>query len=96
MALHPDLVAEIHVREWRHSSNIEGIGYDEDSRTLEVRFKGGARYRYGDVGIDEAAPLLTEVRDPRLMPGESPGQYLSRIFVQNKEAHPFKKMTATP
>ncbi len=94
MARDPDLDVVIRVRGWRKSSNIEGVGYDEWTRTLEVRFKGGGRYRYGDVTIEEAAPLLTEVRDPRLMPGETPGKYLSRVVVQNKETHPFVKLPA--
>jgi hypothetical protein len=31
------------------SSNIESVGYDEDSETLEVEFKNGTLYQYFDV-----------------------------------------------
>lgn len=31
------------------SSNIETVGYDSDSSTLEVEFKNGAIYQYFDV-----------------------------------------------
>ena len=31
------------------SSNIESVGYDSDSLTLEVEFKGGSVYQYYDV-----------------------------------------------
>ena len=34
------------------SSNIEAIGYDERSRTLEVCFKNGRVYQYFDVPLD--------------------------------------------
>jgi len=32
-----------------NSSNIESVGYDSDSLTLEVEFKGGSVYQYYDV-----------------------------------------------
>jgi hypothetical protein len=31
------------------SSNIEAIGYDENSSTLQVEFKNGGMYQYFDV-----------------------------------------------
>lgn len=31
------------------SSNVEAVGYDEDSSTLQVEFKNGATYQYFDV-----------------------------------------------
>ena len=31
------------------SSNIDSIGYDEESQTLEVEFKNGTLYQYFDV-----------------------------------------------
>ena len=31
------------------STNIEAIGYDESSQTLQVEFKNGAMYQYFDV-----------------------------------------------
>jgi hypothetical protein len=32
-----------------NSSNVETIGYDADSQTLEVEFKNGTVYQYFDV-----------------------------------------------
>lgn len=31
------------------SSNVESVGFDEDSETLEVEFKNGTLYQYFDV-----------------------------------------------
>jgi hypothetical protein len=31
------------------SSNVDSVGYDEDSGTLEVEFKNGTVYQYFDV-----------------------------------------------
>lgn len=31
------------------SSNVEAVGYDEDSSTLQVEFKNGGVYQYFDV-----------------------------------------------
>lgn len=31
------------------SSNVEAVGYDEDSSTLQVEFKNGTLYQYFDV-----------------------------------------------
>lgn len=31
------------------SSNVETIGYDEDSQTLQIEFKNGSSYQYFDV-----------------------------------------------
>ena len=40
------------------SSNIREIGYDPESRTLEVKFQGGGRYRYHNVPLEEHERLL--------------------------------------
>jgi hypothetical protein len=31
------------------SSNIDSIGYDPDSQTLEIEFKNGSTYQYFDI-----------------------------------------------
>lgn len=41
-----------------HSGNIAEIGYDEDSKTLEVQFQNGGTYRYDGVPADVAAGLV--------------------------------------
>ena len=95
MTQQPDLDVGISVREWWPSSNIEGIGYDASSRTLEVRFKSEttpSRYRYGNVSLAQAAPLLTDHPDKTLLRGLTPGQYLSTRFVMRPDTHPFVKM----
>lgn len=33
------------------SSNVESIGYDEATSTLEIEFKNGATYQYFDVPL---------------------------------------------
>lgn len=40
------------------SSNIDSIGYDEDSCTLEVAFHNGSVYQYFDVPHPEYIGLL--------------------------------------
>lgn len=36
-------------REFVDSSNIESVGYDEGTQTLEIEFKGGSVYEYSGV-----------------------------------------------
>lgn len=50
------------------SSNVEMIGYDEDSQTLEIEFKNGSSYQYFDVPVK----VFNELRD-----AGSIGAYLS-------------------
>lgn len=50
------------------SSNVESIGYDEDSSTLEIEFKNGATYQYFDVPEN----VFAELRD-----ADSVGGYLA-------------------
>lgn len=40
------------------SSNIQGIGYDDATKTLHVEFRGGARYTYAGVPKDEYEDFL--------------------------------------
>lgn len=41
------------------STVLAAVGYDEDSRTLEIRFHSGAIYRYRDVPPEVVLELLT-------------------------------------
>lgn len=81
----PSLTAVIKVNEWAPSSNIAGVGWDADTRTMEVRFRNGSGYRYGNVPSELAAPLLTAKPGP----GFSPGAYLSRQFVKDPVHRPY-------
>ncbi len=56
-------------RSFVSSSNLNSIGYDEQSLTLEVEFKDGALYQYFDV----PASVHQE-----LMGASSVGQYFSQ------------------
>lgn len=40
------------------SSNIESIGHDADAKTLHVKFKGGATYKYANVPTSAHAALM--------------------------------------
>jgi len=51
-----------------NSSNISEIGYNEDSRTLEILFKNGRLYQYFDVPVPEYNALISAA---------SHGQYLN-------------------
>ena len=50
------------------SSNLESIGYDSESSTLEIHFKQGSAYQYFDV---------PERIYDQLLSAESPGRFLS-------------------
>ena len=50
------------------SSNVESVGYDENSSTLQVEFKNGGIYQYFDVPED----VFTGLRD-----ADSVGGYLA-------------------
>lgn len=50
------------------SSNVESVGYDEGSSTLQVKFKNGAMYQYFDVPEN----VFTGLRD-----ADSIGGYLA-------------------
>lgn len=53
------------------SSNIETIGYDEDSSTLQVEFKNGGMYQYFDVPEN----IFEGLRD-----ADSVGGYLASVI----------------
>ena len=40
------------------SSNIVSVGYDPDTKTLEVEFQGGRVYQYADVSPDKYSSLM--------------------------------------
>ena len=50
------------------SSNVESVGYDENSSTLQVEFKNGGMYQYFDVPED----VFIGLRD-----ADSVGKYLN-------------------
>jgi len=61
------------------SSNIKAIGYDEESKTLEVVFKGGGHYSYENVPVEA---------HKELMAAKSIGNYLH----SNIKKYKFKKV----
>ena len=40
------------------SSDLRSVGYDQDSRILEIEFHGGRLYHYFDVPISEYSALM--------------------------------------
>lgn len=62
------------------STNVNSIGYDEASETLEVEFKSGAIYQYFNVGA-----VLFEA----LMTAPSKGQFLN---VNIKNSYPYSRV----
>jgi hypothetical protein len=61
------------------SSNLASVGYDEDSQSLEVEFKGGALYTYTGVPQSEYEGLIN---------ADSKGGYFSAHIRNN---YPFSK-----
>ena len=54
-----------------NSSNVESVGYDEDSSTLQVEFKNGGTYQYFDVPEN----VFIGLRD-----ADSVGGYLAAVI----------------
>lgn len=46
-------------RERVDSRALRSVGYDPDSRTLEIEFSSGTVYRYFDVPVDAYVGLMT-------------------------------------
>lgn len=40
------------------SSNVSAVGYDPESQTMHVEFKGGSRYEYAGVPPETHAELM--------------------------------------
>ena len=47
------------IRQPVESSNLRSVGYDEESRTLEIEFHSGAVYQYYDVPSEVYQELLS-------------------------------------
>lgn len=58
-------------RESVSSSNVESVGYDEESQTLEIEFKNGSTYQYFDVPLNIYTGLIH---------ADSVGGYLAEII----------------
>ena len=65
------------------STNISEVGYEAETQTLRVRFKGGSVYEYHGVPPDVHAGLL-EAR--------SKGAYLAKMVVRNHR-YGFRKLS---
>jgi hypothetical protein len=57
------------------SSNVQSAGYDDDSKTLEVTFKNGAKYSYSGV---------PRVMYEGIFKSDSPGGFVQRWIVRGK------------
>ena len=57
-----------------HSSNIEKIGYDEATQTLEITFRSGGTYQY--------LPVTRQLWDQFINAG-SPGKFFHREIKPN-------------
>ena len=58
------------------SSNLEAVGYDQDTQEMTVEFKGGGLYKYKDVPFE----VYTE-----LMDADSIGQLFHKLIRGNYE-----------
>lgn len=52
------------------SSNVKAVGYDEETKTLQVHFKSGGVYQYAGVQPEMYADLLA---------AESVGRFVSQV-----------------
>jgi hypothetical protein len=52
------------------SSNVKAVGYDEETKTLQVHFKSGGIYQYAGVQPEMYADLLK---------AESIGRFVSQV-----------------
>jgi len=70
------------------SNAIKSVGYHEESRTLEVEFNNGRRYRYGDVPKAHYFKFLA---------ADSPGDFFHKQVkgqFQHQEIDPRKESQA--
>lgn len=67
------------------SSQIEAIGHDEQTKTLAIRFKGGAVYRYSNVEKELFEAVKTAA---------SVGGYFSRYIKPFADKFPYVKIKA--
>lgn len=67
------------------SSQIEAVGYDNATRTLAIRFKGGALYHY-----DGCEPETFEA----FRGAESVGSYFYKHIKPNADKYPYRKIVA--
>lgn len=64
------------------SSNLHSAGYDDDSKTLEIKFKNGSVYSYTGV---------PRVMYEGIFKAESPGGFVQRWIVKGKYKSSKKK-----
>lgn len=57
------------------SSNLESIGYDPDSQTLEIEFKDGHVYQYFDVQPSMYQALMAATAHGKFFAAEVRGRY---------------------
>jgi hypothetical protein len=69
------------------SSNINAVGYDADTMTLEVEFTGGGVYRYADVPAETHAALVK---------AESVGRHFAAHIRNAFKAHKVPPPTTPP
>lgn len=67
------------------SSQIEAVGYDATTRTLAVRFKGGALYHY-----DGCEPETFEA----FSKAESVGSYFYKHIKPHADKYPYRKIAS--
>ena len=57
------------------SSNIDGIGYDQDTETLYVEFKSGITYKYEQVPFWHYTELMDADSQGKFLNAEIKGTY---------------------
>ena len=68
------------------SSQIQSIGYDPETKTLEVEFKNGAVYTYQNVEEDHHKALMT---------AKSHGSHFGQHIKPHVKKFPFAKIRGT-
>jgi hypothetical protein len=67
-----------------NSSQIESVGYHAPSKTMEIEFKGGSTYRYGNVEPHDHANLIG---------ADSVGSHFHKHIKHNSAKHPYQKVS---
>ena len=65
------------------SSNVESVGYDPASQTLQVKYRSGAEYQWNHVPPEEHKALIS---------ADSIGSHLHRHIGAHKEKYPVRKV----
>ena len=68
------------------SSNIQAVGYDEETKTLQVQFMGSGLYRYYGVAPELHKELMESESKGKFMNAKIKGHRYEKVVVKKEDA----------